>query len=105
MAWNWQRKDWPGFDYDVAVLAPLERRFLLRSGEFIGAARHIDAAGKDALKIELLRDEALKTSEIEGEILDRASVQASLLQQFGLAPRQAAPPGRACRPPSAGSPR
>lgn len=94
MKWNWQHKDWPAFGYDAAALAPLERRFLLRSGEFIGAARHVDAAGKDALKIELLGDEALKTSEIEGEILDRASVQASLLQQFGLEPQA----GRATRP-------
>jgi Fic family protein len=36
------------------------------------------------LKIELISDEALKTSEIEGEILDRDSVQSSLRQQFGL---------------------
>ena len=37
------------------------------------------------LKIELIGDEALKTSEIEGEILNRDSVQSSLRQQFGLA--------------------
>lgn len=86
MKWNWQHSDWPAFDYDAVALAPLERRFLLRSGEFIGTVRHIDPSGKDTLKIELLRDEALKTSEIEGEILDRASVQVSLLQQFGLGP-------------------
>src|SRR5712664_794498 len=88
MKWNWQQKDWPAFRYDAAALAPLERQFLLHSGEFIGAFRHIDAPNKDALKIDLISDEALKTSEIEGEILNRSSVQSSLIQQFGLGPGQ-----------------
>jgi Fic family protein len=87
MKWNWQQTDWPRFRYDSAALAPLEARFLLNSGQFMGAYRHIDAPDKDALKIELISDEAVKTSEIEGEILDRRSVQSSLLHQFGLGPR------------------
>jgi Fic family protein len=88
MKWNWQQKGWPGFRYDAAALAPLERQFLLHSGEFIGAFKHIDGPDKDALKIELISDEALKTSEIEGEILNRSGVQSSLIQQFGLGPGQ-----------------
>lgn len=84
MKWNWQQPDWPGFAYAADSLAERERRFLLQAGEFLGAVRHVGEGDRDLLKIELLRDEALKTSEIEGEILDRASVQASLLHQFGL---------------------
>ena len=85
MAWNWQRPDWQEFKYDAAALEPLERQFLLHSGEFIGAFKHIGQDDRDTLKIELISDEALKTSEIEGEILNRDSVQSSLRQQFGLA--------------------
>lgn len=85
MKWNWQQPDWPDLTYDAGSLAELEKRFLLQSGDFLGAVRHIGDHDRDLLKIEILRDEALKTSEIEGEILDRASVQASLLHQFGLA--------------------
>jgi Fic family protein len=84
MAWNWQQPDWPQFTYVAAALEPLERRFLLRSGEFIGAFKHVSPGDRDVLKIELIGDEALKTSEIEGELLDRDSVQASLRQQFGF---------------------
>lgn len=80
-------EDWPALGHDAAALAPLERRFLLHVGEFIGAVRHIGESGNDALKIELLRDEAPKTSEIEGEILDRTSVQASLLPRPSVALR------------------
>jgi Fic family protein len=36
------------------------------------------------LVIELISTEALKTSEIEGELLNRDSVQSSLRRQFGL---------------------
>jgi Fic family protein len=88
MEWNWQRSDWPVFGYDPAALEPLERQFLLRSGEFIGAFRHIDADDKDRLRIELISDEAVKTSAIEGELLDRDSVQSSVLHQFGLGPER-----------------
>ena len=84
MSWNWEKPDWPNFTYDSAVLEPLENRFLLQSGEFIGAFKHIGADDQDTLKIELISDEAVKTSEIEGEILNRDSVQSSLRHQLGL---------------------
>jgi Domain of unknown function (DUF4172) len=42
------------------------------------AFKHVGAGDRDTLKIELISDEALKTSEIEGEILNRDSVQSSL---------------------------
>lgn len=84
MVWNWQQADWPELSYDAGALEPLERQFLLHSGEFIGAFKHVGENDRDMLKIELISNEALKTSEIEGEILNRDSVQSSLRQQFGL---------------------
>src|SRR5665213_2904123 len=84
MTWNWEQPDWPNFTYDSTVLDPLEKQFLLQSGEFIGAFRRIGADDQDTLKIELISDEAVKTSEIEGEILNRDSVQSSLRHQLGL---------------------
>jgi Fic family protein len=88
MVWNWQQPDWPAFTYDPAVLEPLEKRFLVHSGEILGAFRHVGRDDQDLLRIELIGDEALKTSAIEGEILDRDSVQSSLRRQFGLGPEQ-----------------
>ena len=84
MTWNWQRADWPEFTYDATAIEPFEKQFLLRSGEFIGAYRHVRPNERDILRIELISDEALKTSEIEGEILNRDSLQSSLRKQFGL---------------------
>jgi Fic family protein len=84
MSWNWEKPDWPNFTYNSTALEPLERQFLLQSGEFIGAFKHIGAQDQDTLRIELISDEAVKTSEIEGEILNRNSVQSSLRHQLGL---------------------
>lgn len=86
MVWNWQIPDWPEFRYDSAALAPLEQRFLLSSGEILGAVHHVRPSERDQLRIDLLSDEAMKTSAIEGEMLDRLSVQSSLRRQLGLAP-------------------
>jgi Fic family protein len=84
MTWNWQRADWPNFIYDKGLLDPLERDFLLRSGEVLGVFRHVDKDGRNQIRIELISEEALKTSAIEGEYLDRDSLQASLRLQLGL---------------------
>lgn len=84
MAWNWTQPHWPHLTYDPAALEPLERHFLLLSGEVIGAVRHVGDDDRDLLRIELLSEEAVKTSAIEGEALDRLSVQSSLRRQFGL---------------------
>ena len=86
MRWNWEQKDWPEFLYDTKALEALEQQFLLQSGELMGVFRHVGADDQNALRIELISEEAVKTSEIEGEILNRDSVQSSLRHQFGLAP-------------------
>src|SRR5437899_9107899 len=86
--WSWEQPDWPNFSYNSVALVPLEREFLLRSGEFIGAYKHVGTDDQETLKIELISEEAVKTSEIEGEILNRNSVQSSLRQQLGLGVEQ-----------------
>ncbi|WP_029619770.1 Fic family protein [Pseudorhizobium marinum] len=84
MTWSWQNADWPNLRYDAPSLTLLERKFLQSAGEVIGAVRHFNEDDSNQLRIELLSDEAVKTSEIEGEFLDRVSVQSSLRRQFGL---------------------
>ena len=84
MRWNWTHPDWPNFRYGSAAIEPLERKFLLSSGEILGAIRHVTGEERDWLRIELLSEEAMRTSAIEGEVLDRSSVQSSLRRQFGL---------------------
>jgi Fic family protein len=49
-----------------------------------GAFKHLDERDKQQLTIELISNEALQTSEIEGEYLDRDSLQSSIRRQLGL---------------------
>ncbi|HEX8836281.1 MAG TPA: Fic family protein [Candidatus Acidoferrum sp.] len=85
MTWNWQKPDWPNFRWDRARLEAAEKQFLVSGGVFIGTVRHLGKEERDQLTIEAMSTEAVTTSEIEGEILDRASVQSSLRKQLGLA--------------------
>jgi Fic family protein len=82
--WNWQLDDWPRFRYDGAKLAQLEADFLRQSGVFIGAVRHVAEGEKEQITVDLISDEALYTSEIEGEILNRDSLQSSIRRNLGL---------------------
>lgn len=55
------------------------------TGLFAGTVKHLPATDREQLTVEAISMEAVTTSEIEGEILDRASVQSSVRRQFGLA--------------------
>lgn len=82
--WNWQQQDWPNFRYDEAALEDLEYQFVQTSGVALGSIKHIDEEDKNELLIEVLSDEALTTSAIEGEYLDRGSIQESIKKNLGL---------------------
>lgn len=82
--WNWQQPQWPNFTYHPEQLQALEEQLKYESGLFLGAFKHLGEDDKKLLAIELISDEALKTSEIEGEILNRNSLQSSIRRQFGL---------------------
>ncbi len=84
MKWNWQQDNWPEFTYREADLALFEREFHKRAGMLLGAYQHVDADEQQALYIAMISEEALKTSEIEGEYLNRESIQSSIRRQFGL---------------------
>jgi Fic family protein len=85
MTWNWQQPDWPRFTWHKTRLAEAEQQFLIGAGTLVGTMKHLVGEERDQITIEAISAEAVTTSEIEGEILDRASVQSSIRRQFGLA--------------------
>jgi Fic family protein len=85
MTWNWQQPDWPTFQWERARLEAAEKQFLVGGGMFVGTVRHLGNEERDQLTIETMSTEAVTTSEIEGEVLDRASVQSSIRKQLGPA--------------------
>lgn len=82
--WNWLLKNWPHFSYDFEVLTELEYTFSQNSGTVLGALKHMKGISNDDFIVDTLSNEAVKTSEIEGEYLDRACVQSSIKINLGL---------------------
>lgn len=85
MLWNWQLSDWPQFAFDAASLRDAEARFLKGAGVVVGSMHHLDGKARQGIVIELISQEMVDSSAIEGEILDRVSVQASIARQLGFA--------------------
>jgi Fic family protein len=84
MTWNWQLDRWPEFSFDGRILERYESTFLTSAGILVGTCNHLEEQDMSELRVELMCDEALKTSEIEGEFLNRQSIQSSIRRQFGL---------------------
>jgi len=86
MKWCWQQKDWPDFIYDISKLKDLEAMFVAEYSRLLGVSSIITAEQQQTFTIEMMSEEALKSSRLEGEMLDRDRVASSLLRQLGLAP-------------------
>lgn len=84
MIWNWEEKNWPIFIYQQEKMADFEKTFLQNAGTLFGSLKHVNNSDEELLRIDLMSNEAFKTSEIEGELLNRDSLQSSIRRQFGL---------------------
>ncbi len=85
MPWNWELTEWPKFNYDSDQIVPLEKQFLLNVGSGSAYLKTIEDK-KDYYRfiVEILSLEGAESSKIEGEILDRESLQSSIKKHFGL---------------------
>lgn len=79
-----ERPDWPKFQWDSDVLtAPLaETRH--RQGRLIGRMEALGFDLRGEAHLETLTQDVLKSSEIEGEILDRDQVRSSIARRLGM---------------------
>ncbi|RKE79438.1 Fic family protein [Rhizobium sp. AG855] len=84
MAWNWELEGWPAFAWRPERLKAREQAFIENAAIAVGTMRHLGQGDREDLVIELLSSDAMSTSAIEGEVLDRESVQSSLRRQLGM---------------------
>ena len=84
MMYVWQQQEWPNFQYDLSNLQSLCTQFAHNRGvlDGLGAAVGRKLAGYQAL--EAIVDEAVATSLIENELLDREDVRSSIRNQLGM---------------------
>lgn len=80
----WQRADWPNFRWNAArLLAPLaEARY--RQGLFLGRMSDIGIDAQLEAELTALSEDVVKTSAIEGEILNPVSVRSSIARRLGI---------------------
>ncbi|MCA6121232.1 Fic family protein [Bradyrhizobium sp. WSM 1704] len=79
-----QLPDWPHFSWDTDALAKQLAAVRLRQGRLIGRMQALGFPQQEEAVLTTLTEEVLKSSEIEGEQLDKHAVRSSLARRLGM---------------------
>jgi Fic family protein len=79
-----QHKNWPRFHWDKAKVAELLTTVRYRQGRLIGHMEALGFALREEAMLQTLTQEVIKSSEIEGEVLDQDQVRSSLARRLGI---------------------
>jgi len=80
----WQRSAWPNFRWDAQHLLPRITDARFRQGRFLGMMRNIGFDLRLESELAATAEDVIKTSAIEGEVLNPASVRSSIARRLGL---------------------
>lgn len=84
MKYNWQNPDWPQFTYDTNQSSENLYQYALEAGRLSGGMEQLQNSLQYEAYIDLMVSEAIHTSQIEGERLDREDVRSSIKNFLGL---------------------
>jgi len=84
MAYIHELPDWPHFQWDEKRLAAKVGAVRYRQGRMLGALEGLGIKLREEAILRTLTEEVVKSSEIEGEILDREQVRSSLARRLGM---------------------
>lgn len=87
MTYNWQQSDWPKFQYNLQEIEDLLFAFEKRAGRVSGLLDALPEEAQIETTIDMMVSEAIKTSEIEGEYLNRPDVMSSIRNNLGVSPK------------------
>ena len=79
-----QQKHWPHFKWDKSKLIQKLAAVRHRQGRLSGRMEELGFKLKTEANLEALTEEVTKSSEIEGEILDRDQVRSSIARRLGV---------------------
>lgn len=80
----WELDRWPNFRWDDARLAAPLGEAHRKEGMLLGSMARLGFDMKQRAEIEAITEETLKSSEIEGETLNRDSVRSSVARHLGM---------------------
>ncbi|MEO8401251.1 MAG: Fic family protein [Gammaproteobacteria bacterium] len=84
--YNWQQPDWPHFRYDLANIHETLFSIAEKMGLISGKLSHLAENLQTETMINLMVEEAVKTSAIEGEHISRPDIRSSIKNKLGLNP-------------------
>lgn len=84
MIYNWQQPEWPNFTYSLENVEELLFNYMSHAGQLEGYLEGLDRAEQIETVIQIMVAEAIKSSEIEGEYLEREDVKSSVRNNLGL---------------------
>jgi Fic family protein len=79
-----QQDNWPNFFWDEGSVATALANVRYKQGRVIGLINTLGFTQKNASQLETLAQDVLKSSEIEGELLDLQQVRSSLARKLGI---------------------
>ena len=79
-----ERDEWPVFTWNSKYLAPLLSGVRLRQGLLLGRMRGYGFASRWTATLKVLTEETIKSSAIEGVVLDAENVRSSIARKLGL---------------------
>lgn len=82
--YNWQQDDWPNFQYDLTNIYEILFSIAEKAGLINGTLNHLTENLQTEAIINLIVEEAIKTSEIEGEYISRPDVRSSIKNKLGI---------------------
>lgn len=82
--YNWQKEDWPNFSYDLNDVESMLYEYERRLGQSTGVAESLSTEVLIEQILSIMVEEAIKTSEIEGEYMSRKDVMSSMRINLGL---------------------
>lgn len=80
----WQQDTWPKWTYAHTRLAPLLAQVHHAQGLLLGRMHDIGLEQRDQATLRVLTEDVIKTSEIEGEMLNPESVRSSIARRLGV---------------------
>ena len=90
----WQTPNWTAFTYQSKVIKPKLEKALAKQEQLLGKAKDLPKDLDHQAEMDALIQNALQTSEIEGEKLNVGSVRSSVAKHLGLE-QAGLPPGTA----------
>ncbi|MBI3292173.1 MAG: Fic family protein [Elusimicrobia bacterium] len=91
MKYLWQHGSWPRLSWKSESLLPLISKARLAQGKLLAKVARLGFKLSREARADILTEEAVKTSAIEGERLNRESVRSSVARHLGL-PTAGLPP-------------